>query len=744
MQLDIHHSIFNFFKKNVRLLRTWSSKLNLKEQMMPWLITVSVIAGLTTFAAVTNGESFGFSSKTILILINIDLILLLLLSTVVAKRLVELWTARKKGLAGSRLHTKLVLFFSLFAVTPAIIVAIFSGLFFNLGMQSWFNDRVKTSLDKSLAIAEAYLQEHQKLIGKDAEVMAIEIRSALPQFLNDPTLFSEQLTRLSDLKSVPEAIIFDAKNNVVIAKAQLTFALEFEMLPQDAFIKASQGQVAVFKNDNNGRMRALLMLDKTHDLYLCIGRFVDPEVIQYVTQTHGAVSEYKLLENELDDFQLRFMLIFMVIALLLLLIAVWYGLNFSTQLTKPVRRLIIASEKIRLGDLSIQVQESNDEDELNSLVRAFNRMTKQLNTQRTDLILANVQIDERRHFTETVLSGVSAGIISVDGNDKITLINLSAQKLLNLQAKTILGKKLQKTLPEFYTIVEQVKESYQETVEQEIIITKNKFLQTLHVRIVPEKENHETKGYVITFDDITELLQAQRKAAWSDIAQRIAHEIKNPLTPIQLSAERLQKKYLKDITSDQETFINCTQTIIRQVDDIKRMVNEFSSFARMPTPIFHMESLKSLCEDVLLFQKSAYPEINFSFECLENIFVNCDRGLISQAFINLIKNAIDAIQETDEKDQKIQVTLTHENRDAIIIVEDNGKGLPKDRLDQLTEPYITTKEKGTGLGLAIVKKIMQDHQGDVLLQNRKSRGACVTLRFKEQYMDHSSKLSGTL
>ncbi|HEX3066816.1 MAG TPA: ATP-binding protein, partial [Dongiaceae bacterium] len=437
-----------------------------------------------------------------------------------------------------------------------------------------------------------------------------------------------------------------------------------------------------------------------------------------------------------SGFQITFALIFVVIALLVLFAAIWFALVSASQLVRPIGQLADAAERVRSGDLSVRVNEGRADDEIGGLSRAFNRMTSQLDSQRSELIEANAQLDERRRFTELVLSGVSAGVIGLDEGGRIELPNRSACELLGVDLAACVGRRLAEVVPQMAELLSAGMSAVARHAEAQITIEKAGSVRTLLVRVGAERGEGEAERYVVTFDDVTELLGAQRKAAWADVARRIAHEIKNPLTPIQLSAERLKRKYLKQIVDDKETFAVCTDTIVRQVSDIGRMVDEFSAFARMPTPVMMDEDVGALCRQAVFLQQSAHPQTTYHVSLPEGVvMLSCDAALMSRALNNLLQNAADAIEGRlgdgpGGLPGEIWLTVTRGPGQVAISVEDNGRGLPRAERSRLTEPYVTTRTKGTGLGLAIVKKIMEDHGGDLTLGDRPGGGAAVTLVFK--------------
>jgi len=720
--------------------RNWRRKWRLPERTRARLARTfalvlalaAVASALATYGVLTGSPYFGTSPRVLMLLLNLDLVLFLLLGIFVARRVVAVWSARRKGLAGSGLHVRLVVLFGLLSATPAIIVALFSVLFFDLGIESWFSSRVKTALDSSTAVASAYLAEHQKNIRGDALAIARELSGNASQVGTNPKMLEDVLRRQAYERGINEALIV-RRNGDILAKAGLTFTLQFEPLEQRKLDAASRGEVVLMISETDRKVRALIKLNDFVETFLYVGRLVDPRVMNHISQADSAVKTFLQIETVRDDLQISFALIFALLALLLLLAAVWVGLNVATQMSRPISTLITATEQVRGGDLSARVPDEAP-DEFGLLSRAFNRMTSQLDGQRRELLEASSQIDERRRFTEAVLTGVSAGVIGLDAEGQINLPNRSATRLLGVDLEELLGHALANVVPEMQPLLIQARVARSEKpIESQIQLRRGSDQVTLLVRVATEMTDGKVGGFVVTFDDITQLLTAQRKAAWADVARRIAHEIKNPLTPIQLSAERLKRKYLKEVQSDPSVFETCTDTIIRQVGDIGRMVDEFSSFARMPEPVVRPENLTDLCRQAVFLQRNGNPTIDYALDLPdEQVRVACDGRQISQAVTNLLQNAADAIDGRTGPDLpkgRIALAMRCEKGDAVIAVEDNGKGLPKEDRERLTEPYVTTRQKGTGLGLAIVRKIMEDHGGRLLLEDAPEGGAKVTLRF---------------
>lgn len=735
MKVDLSH-LHTFTSKFLAFFRYYklSRKLNVA------LCVTAILSGIATYIVLTNSGSLGEKTQNIVFLVYLDLTLLLLLSVVITKRLVELWVERRRGLTGSKLHVHIVVLFALVSVTPAIFVAVFSALFFNVGVQAWFGEPVRAALTEARVVADAYLKEHQKAIIHDAQAIVMSLRPHVPSLIENRKLFDETLSSAADDRGLAEVLVFSGTHNVV-ARSYLTFALEFEKVSFDHFNKAKAGDVVPITNELGDRVRVLVRLDPITDTYLYLGKAVDKQVLHHLAQTQGAVAEYNRLELQRSGLQITFIAFFSVVALLLLLSAIWVGLTLANLLVRPITRLIKAAEEVSLGNLSIQVEEDPLNNELDNLAIAFNKMTGQLFKQHQDLIEVNLQSDRRRQFTETVLAGVSAGVIGLDQDEKINLPNQRAAELLFLNLEQIQGQSLRTIIPEFSILLDTVLMQSSRQINQQITITRKGISHTLQVCVVVEKSimDDTIKGYIITFDDITGLLQAQRKAAWSDVARKIAHEIKNPLTPIQLAAERLKRRYLKEITSDQQTFQSCIDTIIRQVGHIGNLVAEFSSFARMPEPAMKMENISELCNQTLFLQKQAHPGIDLTFKTNDSsLMFLCDAQQISQVITNLLQNSIDAVTSFYQLDASqsivkssaiVQLNLHKAVNEVIIEVEDNGPGFPVEGRERLTEPYYTTRAKGTGLGLAIVSKIVADHSGEMALRESSLGGARVTLSF---------------
>jgi two-component system nitrogen regulation sensor histidine kinase NtrY len=682
------------------------------------LTALALMVGLATFIILARGSPLGWKPSVGFGLILANLSVLLMLGAVLGARLTRVWVERRRGSAGSRLHVRLVFLFSGVAVLPTILVACFAVAFFHFGIQSWFNDPVRTSLEGSLQVARGYLDEHRDNIRAVALEMANDLARAGRFMSADPTVFAEVLDTQTTLRGLTEAVIYEPSTGQVLAAAGMFVGMGVEAPPASVTQQALNGDVVIMNAGDGTRVRAVVRLESVPPLMLMIGRPIDPSILGYMKRTEQAVAEYHRMDENRSWLQIAFAWIFAIVALLVLLAAGLIGLVIANQIARPVGMLISATERVRSGDLKVRVQEGATGDELAGLSRAFNRMTGQLAAQRSELMDAYSQIDERRRFTETVLAGVSAGVIGLDAHGRIELPNRTADELLGLDLLAATGHPLAEIVPEFSQLFAEVVASPDKARTAEIQTGPVNHRRHLLVRIGAELSGGRTDGFVVTFDDITELQSAQRKAAWADVARRIAHEIKNPLTPIQLSAERLKRRFTKEIQSDPDTFAQCADTIIRHVGDIGRMVDEFSAFARMPQPVIKPEDVGRIAREALVLQKTARPGIEWVTDIPERgPVVPCDRRMLRQALTNLLQNAADAVAMRDGAGH-IALTVQDLPDGALLSVADDGVGLPADDRSRLTEPYVTHKPKGTGLGLAIVKKIMEDHGGALILEDR--------------------------
>jgi two-component system nitrogen regulation sensor histidine kinase NtrY len=592
-------------------------------------------------------------------------------------------------------------------------------------------------IQNSLIVANAYLHEHAQLIRGDILGMANDIAHARPLFDQDRATFRELLTASAASRNLPGAMLIDKDRNI-LETAQTGIQQSFTT-PAPEFLSnvdENEPQIAVFIEANY--VAAVIRLRAFNDTFLYVARLLDPRVVAQLRQTQASVAEYAQLEARRLGIQVAFALMFTVIALTILMASVLIGLNFANWLVAPIRRLMNAANIVSTGDLHVQVPVHRSEGDLAQLGETFNKMTQELRTQRDELVSASDLIDSRRRFIEAVLSSASAGIIGVDASGSIGILNRSAEKLIGHAESETLGHPLSEVLPELNDMMKTAREGTQRLVQGQITINRDGHERNLSVRVSAEQTSHSRDSYIITLDDITELVSAQRTSAWADVARRIAHEIKNPLTPIQLSAERIRRKFGRVITEDKAVFEQCTETIVRQVDDIRRMVDEFSRFARMPKPVIEGEDVADTVRQAVFLMRVGHPDIDIQAEIKEEpMRAQFDRRLISQALTNIIKNATEAIEAVPPEHLgrgRIDVIVAREGDDIVIDVIDNGIGLPKVSRARLLEPYVTTREKGTGLGLAIVGRVLEDHGGRIELNDAAdirpgARGAWMRLRF---------------
>ncbi len=699
---------------------------------LPIIVTVlAVIAAIATYYVMTRHAT---NVTTFNWLLNIDVFLLFVLGSLIGWQILKLWRQRKEGIIGAKLHARFVYIFTFLTATPAVVMALFSAVFFYFGVQSWFGDRVSTAVNQSLAVAQSYLNEHQQVMRADVLAMVNDLNKNAAFLVDNPEAMNKFVETQSYLRNLSEALVFSSSGRV-LARSRLTFALEFDPLPERYLEQAQNGEVVLFAGDAEDRIRALVKLEDFPNAYLFVGRVVDAKVLNHLQTVETAVAEYTKLEGRRSQLQISITLLFIAVALILILAAVWFGLIFADHLAQPILQLIAASEKIRDGDLTAKVPETGHGDELDSLAAAYNKMTDQLKEQQDDLLEVNNMLDERRRFTEAVLAGASSGVIGLKSNGDVFLANASASELLGVEHKALLGQKFSDLVPDMADELQAalIDKDTQKTHEWQFEYKgeDGTALKTLLMRVTIEQSKRKKmneKSAVVTLDDISDLVSAQRKAAWADVARRIAHEIKNPLTPIQLSAERLNRRYLKQIGEDPENFEKCTNTIIRQVEEIGRMISEFAAFARMPEPHMRAENIYDICQDAYVLQKDACRKdgIDMTFEADDKkLQTECDRGQLGQVLTNLLQNARDAITTKQQKDTdfkgEIICRLSQHDHEIVIRVADNGIGLPEEGREKLFEPYVTArKKKGTGLGLAIVKKIIADHKGYIQLQDNET------------------------
>ncbi|HEU6442618.1 MAG TPA: PAS domain-containing sensor histidine kinase, partial [Microvirga sp.] len=584
----------------------------------------------------------------------------------------------------------------------------------------------------TVEIARAYREMQCRMLARETNLMAVDLNRAKVMYDADRRLFREYMNYRSVALSFPLAMILEP-DGTVVEKIE-SKKLEGIPEPRAADLQDANGQEpwCLFPRTGN-IVVSVLKLEAHNGRILYIAREVDPGAIAFPPIAEAGVAYYEAFDQKKAGIQFAFASMFTLIALTVLLSAIWFGLNFANRLVAPIRRLIHATDQVATGNFYVQVPVKRSEGDLGHLGETFNKMTSELRRQHDGLTAASELIDSRRRFTEAVLAGVSAGVIGINARGTITIVNPSTEALLQTPREQLVGRPVTEVLPEVTQLVLEMIQGRQRLMQDQIQISRKGRERTINVRVTSEQTRDDRRELVITLDDITDLVLAQRTSAWADVARRIAHEIKNPLTPIQLSAERIRRKYGKVITTDREVFDQCTDTIVRQVDDIKRMVDEFSSFARMPKPAIGQEDLAETIRQVVFMMRIAHPEIEFVDQFPEGqVVAPFDRRLISQAVTNIVKNATEAIAAVpeDERGQpQITVTLDDSHPDFLILaVTDNGKGFPVEGRQRLLEPYMTTREGGTGLGLPIVAKILEDHGGGMdLVDNPAGRGGQVRL-----------------
>jgi two-component system, NtrC family, nitrogen regulation sensor histidine kinase NtrY len=712
-------------------------RFSLQRLLAPFAVALALLSAFLTFVVLTGLTPIEPTRDVVrsFLLINAGTILLLI--GIILREVWQMVQARRRGRAAARLHVQIVALFSVIAVLPAVLVAIVANVTIERGLDRLFSGPTREVIQNSLIIARAYTYEHAQLIRGDILGMANDIAHARPLFDQDRASFRDLLTASAASRNLPGAMLIDKDRNV-LESAQTGIQQSFTTPPAEFLsnVNETDPQIAVFPEANY--VAAVIRLRAFSDTFLYVARLLDPRVVAQLKQTETSVAEYAQIESRRLGIQVAFALMFAVIALTILMASVLIGLNFANWLVAPIRRLMSAASLVSTGDLNVQVPVHRSEGDLPQMGETFNKMTHELRTQRNELVNASELIDSRRRFIEAVLSSASAGIIGVDASGSIGILNRSAEKLIGHAEAETLDHPLSEVLPELDDIMKAAREGTQRLVQGQITILRDGNERNVSVRVSAEKTSQPRDSYIITLDDITDLVSAQRTSAWGDVARRIAHEIKNPLTPIQLSAERIRRKFGKTITEDKAVFDQCTDTIVRQVDDIRRMVDEFSRFARMPKPVIEGEDVADTVRQAVFLMRVGHPEIDIEVELKEDpLRAQFDRRLISQALTNIIKNATEAIEQVPPEELgkgRIDVIASREDDDILIDVIDNGIGLPKVARARLLEPYVTTRAKGTGLGLAIVGRVLEDHGGRIELKDASDfrpgrRGAWMRLRF---------------
>ncbi len=703
-----------------------------RSRLIPLLELLSVVAliamvSISYFIITEQGTPQSLLTPPMVAMLLVANLVPAMALMVLAARRVAVGRAARSQIGGKgRLHVRLVALFSVIASVPTLLVVIFASLLFQSGTQFWFSDRARTVLENADRVAQVYAQENKERIQRDIEAMGGDVIGYVNEYGVDSPLFAEGLFFQVLNRDLTEAAVINVGTRGElnrIAVVNLDDRPLEERFPSEVLSDLRSGDTRVV-TDAGDRVEAVVRLDPKAEVYLYASRKVNPAALQQIEEARSAASDYQKTLQTSRTLQFRFNAVLLAVSLLIVAISIWIALTLADRVVRPVGNLVDAARRVTAGDLSARVPRSKVQDEVGILADAFNRMTRNLEEQTGALVSANSQLDNRRAFIEAVLSGVTAGIISVDRDRRVRLINSSAEALLKTGKETAVGQALAVLAPEF--------DKQLDAEEREDII---QFASAGEPRTLAFKRVKVEGGWVLTFDDITEQLLDQRRAAWSDVARRIAHEIKNPLTPIQLAAERLQRRYGREITSDPSTFERLTGTIVRQVGDLRRMVDEFSSFARMPKPVFREEDVVELARHAIFLHEVAHPEINFVLDAAEpSLPLVCDRRQLGQALTNIVKNGVEAIQQKREEqgeggEDRISVSIAACRESQLCIeISDSGVGLPSERA-RLTEPYMTTRVKGTGLGLAIVKKIVEEHFGSIEFDDAPGGGTLVRLVF---------------
>ena len=688
----------------VRAPKFWVSFAVVIAALLSSVATFFILLGLTPIVPTNN---------VVLTTLAINALLVLAITGIIGFQIVKLLRARKRQTAGAGLHFRIAGIFSLVALFPAVLLAIFATVSMERTFDSFFSERVKSIVKNSEAIALAYIREN---IRSEILGVASELEENAALYRGNRPAFDRFFWGLAALRGMKVAFLINSKGNLLTSASPT--ASSYSSPPQSGIIAAGEGHTGIWWWDKNQGFITIKKLDGFEDVYIYAVRPINLELTRLLEATERNLESFGNLERSQGQFRIVFSMMYVLLALTLLATAIWTGLVFANRLVTPIRKLISAAQEVSQGNLNVQLETGSARDDIGRLGATFKQMTVDLKTQHDDIMSANEKLDERRRFIETVLSGVTAGVIGLDPTGCVTLINRSARELLGLPDDKLIGKPLKSAVPEFGEIIDKSRKQGRKPVQSQVTLVRESGERNFAVQVTREQEDHADYGVVLTFDDITELTVAQRTSAWADVARRIAHEIKNPLTPIQLSAERIRRKYADHITTDREIFDRCTETIIRHVGDIGRMVDEFSSFARMPQAVFEEQDIRHIVREAVILFEMSRPEIEFKIDFLnEPLEALCDRRLLTQAITNLVKNASEAVDayqlsngEAVEKG-KVLVRLRPLDQRFVIDVIDDGVGLPKENCHRLVEPYVTTRQKGTGLGLAIVQRITEQHGG---------------------------------
>ncbi len=705
-----------------------------KQKLFFFSFLISLVFFVFIYNSLYQFKLFNDNRNLFLLILVLFFLIIGGLFSIFFKKILNIFNQIKLKKAGQELQKKILVIFSAITLIPTLSIAFFSIFIFDKALSGWFNKKISTAISQSVEVANQYLNEHQSAIRGDI-LELVNLINVNANFLSsNKNKFNNFLNKYTRQHNLSEAVIIDSIGNV-LAFSEFVFEYTYTEIPQKYYDIANNDEIFIVKEDDSNKIRAFIKLSQYIDAYLLITRFVDQKVLNAIESTSIAVSDYQSIELKQFDIKISFIVIFILITLVLLFTSLIIGLNIANRLLEPISSLIKGAEEVGGGNLDYKI--SNDVlskinvNEIRRLVQAFNLMIADLKSNRVDLEHANDQLDKRRKFSESVLSGVYSGVIGLDKDLKINLPNVTATKLLNISINEDYGKSILDIVPEFKNLVENLLKSKKNLVEDKIQIVRNDKVLNLITRLVTQKSDNVVLGYVLTFDDITSLIAAQKMGAWSDIARRIAHEIKNPLTPIRLGSERLINRLKSGNNIDKNIFEQSLKMITRQVDDIHHLVNEFSSFARMPSPKLKLVNINKIINDYIKPLVSSFENVTIEIDKIKNnAFIMADEKQIRQAFSNLIKNSYENITLNKIKNGKISIIFETENDFATVSINDNGTGIEKNILSKITEPYYTTKIGNSGLGLAITKKIIDDHNGTMLIKTLKgSRGTSVIFKF---------------
>lgn len=672
----------------------------------------------------------GSRGTALRIILMCDLVYVLLIIGLLFQRIMAIIAQRRRKSAGSQLHLRLTGFFTLMSLVPTITVAVFATISINMGFEAWFSDRVQNVIRVSLDAAQAYEFEQTSGLREDAKSLGRRLEQVIAaQRIEDPGAIRQELDRgqQSIQRGLKEAFVITG-DGILRLRGFRSYKFDYEMPPPQAFDLAFE-DVHLIRDYENNELRALVSLRGFGDQYLYVTREVDGVLLGLLDQTQQTARLYQQLEQDRDLYLFNFGLLYLAFAVLLIVSSALLSLWFAERLSRPIGRLVGAAQLVGDGELETQVLEEEGDDEIAQLSVYFNKMTRQLKGQRDRLLENTAQIEERRRLFDSVLSSVTSGVVGLDAQGRVSFVNRSARRLLGWAVGEHKEHHLEVVVPEFSPLFARLKESGNGSVQDEVKVVRGGRLENLLVRVAPRtSEGGALEGYVIAFDDVTDLVAAQRSAAWGDVARRIAHEIKNPLTPIQLSAERIRRKFRPKLDADGDDLERMTQVIVRQTTDLRRIVDEFSKFARMPEAVKQREDIVAILNQAVTLQQAGQPNVTFHIDIPDQVIpLSLDATMISQALTNLIKNAGEAIATRIEKGVSLDLTpaisisLTDLDTQVSITISDNGIGLPQDRA-KLFEPYVTTRDKGTGLGLPIVKKIIEEHGGVLRLDDAEPIG----------------------